>query len=392
MRLRASFVCLVMAAAGAACSTSPTAPAGAASVTTPGPVSPANGVVIPNASQPVTLTVNNGLVTTDAAVNYTFEVATDAAFTTILVSKDATQSSGQTSAKLDTLPAGKDYYWHVRTKGGDTIGVFTTPMKFTIGAAVALSTPVPVQPLTGATTDAKPTLTVTNSTRSGPAGTTSYRFEIATSNTFASIAASGTVAEGSGTTSFTPSQLTGNVTLFWRAQAVDAANSATSAFSTTQSFSTVSIDLKTVNYQRFVNIADWPITNQIIAVDQDGGDGHMCINHQMRGLWPLAFLEGDPNQAVEGTQWYFARINGQWYGGAGESLRPGQICKAGQKSEDIGPDGTWGGPMDTWQPKRGDLVGYIVSTPARYWPAYRTLDERTNLVIQPWMVNGISTP
>jgi hypothetical protein len=95
---------------------------------------------------------------------------------------------------------------------------------------------------------------------------------------------------------------------------------------------------------------------------------------------------------VEANQWYFARINGQWYGGAGEWLRPNQICKEGQKSEDIGKDGTWGGPMDTWIPKRGDLVGYMISTPARTWPKQITIDQRSNVVVQPWVVNGISTP
>jgi hypothetical protein len=141
-----------------------------------------------------------------------------------------------------------------------------------------------------------------------------------------------------------------------------------------------------------VNISGWPVTDQIIAVDQDGGDGSMCINHTMRGLWPTSNFEDNPLVPVEATQWYFARINGQWYGGAGEWLRVNQICKGGQKSEDIGPDGTWGGPMDTWTPKRGDLVGYMISTPARAWPTWSTIDQRSNVVVQPWKVNGISTP
>ncbi len=382
---------LVVVALVAGCGKkSPTAP----SVTTPAPVSPANGAVLPSSTQPITLTVTNGTTTAGATVTYTFEVATDAAFTSILISKDVPQGSAQTSVTLDVLAAGRDYYWHARTNSGNTAGSFSAAIKFTIGSAVTLGSPVPVSPATGTTADQKPTLIVSNVSRTGPVSALSYRFEIASTPAFATILSSGTVPEGSGATSFTSSvELAPDTTFYWRAQAVDSVNNATSAYSTTQTFSTIlSIDLSKVNYQRFVDISKWPVTNRIIGVDQDGGDGHMCINHEKRGQWPTSFFEDNPLVPVEATQWYFARINGQWYGGAGEWLRPNQICKEGQKSEDIGKDGTWGGPMDTWVPRRGELVGYMISTPARAWPTWRTLDERSNVVVQPWQVNGISTP
>jgi hypothetical protein len=153
----------------------------------------------------------------------------------------------------------------------------------------------------------------------------------------------------------------------------------------------VTIDLTAVDYQRFINPSAWPETDRIIAVEQDGGAGYICINHTKRGVWPAAPFLGDPTTETEGTQWYFARINGRWYGGAGEWVRPNQICKDGQTSAEIGPDGSWGGPMSTWVPKPGDLVGYMMSTPARTWPAGRTLDERSNVVVLPWRVNGSVT-
>ena len=40
--------------------------------------------------------------------------------------------------------------------------------------------------------------------------------------------------------------------------------------------------------------------------------------------------------------------------------------------------------MDTWQPKPGELVGYMVTTPARSYPEFRTLDERSNIILVPW--------
>jgi len=393
--VRHRVVSVLIAAACAACTKSPTAPAGSTSVAAPSLVSPANGAVIANVAQPVTLTINNGFVTNSSAtVSYTFEVATDSAFTTAVLTKEVPQGTGQTSVKLDTLPAGRDYFWHARIKGDDTVGSFTGTIKFTVGPAITLGAPGPVSPISGTATDQRPTFTVTNSVKTGPFGAVSYRFDVATTNAFTTIVTSSTVKEGTTTTAFAPTgDLPADTPLFWRVQAIDSTNNITSPISATQNFATsLSIDLTKVNYQRFVNISSWPVTNKIIDVSQDGGDGHMCINHEKRGVWPVSFFEDNPLVPIEANQWYFAKINGQWYGGAGEWLRVNQICKEGQKSEDIGKDGSWGGPMDTWVPKRGELVGYVVSTPARAWPTWKTLDERSNVVVQPWKVNGISTP
>lgn len=390
---RTAAVVLAVTAGVASCAKSPTSPAGSTTVTSPVQVSPANGALIANGAQPVTLAVANALVTSvSAAITYTFEVATDSSFATLATAKDVPEGgNGQTSVTLGVLPAGRDYFWRVRTTGGDTVGTFSAARRFTIGAAVVLQAPVPSHPSSGSAAGQRPTLTVTNAARTGPAGAVSYRFEIAATEAFSPVVASGTVAEGTGTTSFTPSaDLAADSTFYWRAQALDPSSASTSAFSSAQSFTTVAtIDLRMVNYQRFPNVSSWPETNRIISVDQDGGgDGPMCIDHTKRGLWPTTPFLGDPNNHIEGNQWYFARINGQWYAGAGEWLRPGQLCKSGQLTTQIGPDGTWGGPMDTWVPRIGELVGYMVTTPARAYPDMKTLDERSNVVVLPWKENG----
>lgn len=382
----------------AACAQSPVSPAGAVSLTTASLTSPANGASFPNLSQPVTLTITNAQVSSSDTVTYAFEVASDVAFANKVVSQDVTQGSGgTTSLKLGTLPAGADYYWRTKTSAGGTVGVFTSPLKFTIGAAITIQPPTPVSPLSGSTSlEQRPTLILTNSTRVGPVTTISYRFEISTSSTFASILQSATVAETATRTSWTPtSDLAGGTTFYWRAQAVDAGSSITSSYSTGQSMTTaVVIDLTKVNYQRFVNVSAWPITDTIPqgGVEQDGAPpGPMCINHTKRGIWPTSDFFNDPEVQVESNQWYFAFIGGTWYGGSGENMRPNQICKQGQMSEAIGPDGTWGGPMDTWAPRAGELVGYMMTTPARFWPAMRTLDERSNMIVQPWVDTRFST-
>src|SRR3979411_3205824 len=129
-----------------ACS-SPVTPAGAVTVTTAGPVAPLNGAKIANGAQPITLTINNGLVTDAAAgVTYTFEIATDSGFSNKVLTKDVPQTAGQTSVKLDTLAADRDYYWRVRTTGANTVGAFTSPLKFTIGPAMLISAPASQAP------------------------------------------------------------------------------------------------------------------------------------------------------------------------------------------------------------------------------------------------------
>lgn len=393
MTLRTLGMTMWLAAGLAACAKSPVDATGTATVTTPGLVSPANGAQIANAAQPVTLTVNNALVTDpDATVTYTFEVATDAAFGTKVATKDAAQGTGQTSAKLDTLPAGKDYFWRVRTGAAGTVGTFTAPIKFTIGGAVTLQAPAALAPTDGVMVNNQtPDLVVTNAVTTGPVGALTYKYEVSPNSSFNPILETGTVPQGQtqGRTAFVPTKLAADTVYYWHAQAIDAANSATSAFSTTRSFRTVeTIDLTKVNFQRFVNVTNWPVTNKIIEVYQDGATGDMCINHEKRGIWPAVPFFGDPDTLVESNQWYFAKINGQWYAGGGEYQRPSQICKAGQFTDQIGPDGTWGGPMDTWAPKLGELVGYMITTPARNYPVSKTLDERSNIVLMPWMING----
>src|SRR5215218_2392944 len=166
MKLRVLAVPLVFALSAAGCSDS-SSPAGATTVTVASAVSPSNGAIVANVAQPITLTVSNAVVTDPSApVTYTFEVATDAGFTSKVATKDAPQTTARTSVTLDTLAPGRDYYWHVRTSAADTVGVFSNALKFSVGPA--LGAPVLTSPADGATTSPWPTLTTTNSVRSGP--------------------------------------------------------------------------------------------------------------------------------------------------------------------------------------------------------------------------------
>jgi hypothetical protein len=238
---RYSCVLLLFAAA---CSTAPAGPSGASgestgSIAAPRPVSPATNAVIRNQDQPVVLVVSNAVVTKPGGTTYTFEVATDLGFASKVQTKDAVpEGTGTTAVGLDALPAGRDYYWHVRAQGAGTTGVFGTTFKFTVGPAIAINAPLPIAPLTNAQTSPRPALRVANAVRTGPAGAITYRFEISTVSSFASILMTGTNSEGVNETGFIPlTDLPTSVILFWRAVAFDLANGVSSAPSAVQSFS-----------------------------------------------------------------------------------------------------------------------------------------------------------
>jgi hypothetical protein len=212
-----------------------------ASIVAPRPVTPTNGALIRNLDQPVTLVVQNAVVTRSGSPTYTFEVGADSAFGTKVQTKDgiAEGGGGQTSTRLGQLDPNKTYYWHARAVAGGTTGAFGPVHSFTIGPAIVVNAPVPVGPLTGTQTTARPTFTVTNPDRQIPAGSVVvYLFEIATNPGFSAVPiTSPKVPEGPVQTSFTPGvDLSPNQAYYWRATAIDSTDGISSPASAVQTF------------------------------------------------------------------------------------------------------------------------------------------------------------
>jgi len=252
----------VLAGFCAACTGNSTQPTGGnATVTSPANVSPSAAAQIKFADQPVTLIVKNAAVTQSSGTTYSFQVATDAAFTSVVQTKDGVTevTGGQTTVKLDALGASKDYFWRARATANGTTGPYSAPTKFTIGAAVVVSAPSPIAPLTGATTSIRPTLRVTNATRTGPAGPITYRFEVSTSSTFNPVIVSVTTNEGVNETGYIlTTSLTPGTTYYWRATAIDATNNVTSTASPIQSFTPTQSQAEALAAQ--IGITLWPGT------------------------------------------------------------------------------------------------------------------------------------
>ncbi len=295
--------------------------------------------------------------------------------------------TGNGTIQGDTLPLAYSGTTCLGTvRGTETLrrGGTTTP--------VVINAPTPVSPTGNVTVSStQPTLVATNGTRTGPAGAITYLFQVTQDVAFSSNVLAWSVPEQSGQTSLTvPQALSAGASYFWRTRASDSSN--TGPWSTIQAFSTPSPSSppppsSSFDLSRAVivvgpkNFATWAETARITAISQGGGS--LCIEHTMLGRWPRTMFFDDPNTLIEGNQWYFALINGTWYGGAGEWVRPGQSCKAfGGGSEefyDVNQE-----PLHSWNPRPGDLVGIASSTPARAWPQMRTSDERTNVEMVRW--------
>jgi hypothetical protein len=395
----------VMCLTAAACSrsSSPAQPSAAAavpasadstsSVTAPRPLTPTAGAQVKNLDQPVTLVVTNAVLTQSPATTYTFEVASDAGFASKVYTKSGVAAgSGQTSLTIDKLGAGADYYWHARAEGGGTVGPFSPARLVTIGPAIVINAATLTNPGASAATGSRPTLTVTNPTRSGPVGPLSYKFEIATNSGFSPVILAAAVTEGNARTSYTPTiDLPAETTIFWRVTVSDPTNGVTGPVSAVTSFVTsLAIDLTKVIYLNSPDVSSWPQTGNLSLVEQDGNaatGGPMCMSFTDPG-WPDSpwpYGGSDPNFGVYANQWYFAKIGGRWYGGAGEWIyRGAAVCKAGQGTRTIGPDSGFGSPFSTWVPQAGEMVGFMVSSVARAGAVARTVDQRTNIIVQPW--------
>jgi len=135
------------------------------------------------------------------------------------------------------------------------------------------------------------------------------------------------------------------------------------------------LDLRQVTWLD-ANLTGWPQTSTITNISI--GDPPITIEHTKAGQWPHIEVGG---QVLEGNPWVFAQIDGQWYASTYEWLRPGQTSK-NISADNIGAH-TKRSPLADWQPRSGDTVGFMVSTPARFGEQ-GPLAERSNVVLAKW--------
>jgi len=164
---------------------------------------PANGVAYNFTQQPITLQILNAVRTGAKTVTYALEVSTSASFATTVVSRDAIpEGDGTTSVTLPQLNGNLTYFWRSRAVVDGVAGEPSAVQSFFVRPNITISVPSIQAPAAGSDVfGARPTFTVTNATRTGPAGTIFYEFQVSTSGAFSSLLSSATVQEQSGTTS-----------------------------------------------------------------------------------------------------------------------------------------------------------------------------------------------
>jgi hypothetical protein len=120
--------------------------------------------------------------------------------------------------------------------------------------------------------------------------------------------------------------------------------------------------------------ANWAITANLRSVSFPGGQ--ICMDYVLSTRWPNITV----GAVVNANPWIITKINGTYYAGTWEWLRPGQTCKP--KSVVNGAHVQRAPLNGRWSPRSGETVGIFVSAPARFGQS--TVAERSNIVWVEW--------
>jgi len=366
-------------------------------LTAPAAVSPADGQQIKFSDQPIKLVVNKATTTGTTALTYTFEVAPDAGFATIVATKAGTEAGGQQTATLDKLPGDKKYFWRARAVSGSVIGPNSNARSFQVGPEVVLAAPVPASPAQNGTLTGAARLTVNNVDRSGPVGQVTYRFEVSDSSSFGSTVFAGSVAEQGGgqTTIQAPAgALASGATYFWRVQASDSPSGVSSALSSTFTFRYVAFDMRDATIvDSPMDLGYWAETAQITRVDFS--EGWVIVDFDRRdgpNRWPDTPW-GRPGDSVEYCLGMCVNIDNHWFCSAPIQFWHGRELEAGGRANEVGINWfyppAWG-PMSGHQPAQGELVGIFAaegSTRHNRDGSESIVHERTNVALIPFGTN-----
>ena len=233
---------VTLIACGAEKSANPLSPAVAGpipgvEITAPKLVEPQQGVRVKESQQPVRLSVENARTSGVRPLWYTFELSSDAQFSTVLFARSHVPpgDGGRTSVQLDTLSLGRAYFWRARAEDGANTGPFQGS-QFEVLPKPMLNAPAGVSPINNErVADRRPTLRLRNSDKNDAVGGVSYHFQIARDQAFGQVAAESMVNEGNGETSWRADRdLDYELTYFWRARATD--GETTSDWTITQVF------------------------------------------------------------------------------------------------------------------------------------------------------------
>ena len=380
-------------------------------ISTPKVVQPSGGQKIAVDKQPITLTVQNAATSGVRPLTYVFEIATDAAFSNKVFSRDKIPpgDGGQTSLRLpDALATGHTYYWHALAQDGANTGAFTPTTSFDVFTPIVIDAPVLVAPAENSTTSGvRPKFTLTDAARSGPVGAISYSIEVATDFGFTNKAAAWTAPEQPTQTVLElTADLAYNQVYYWHVRAFDPTTAGpwarTIAFATPAQPVVVTppptpgpgpgdalnLGLATIeNSPR--DVASWPATATITQLDLGNNGAHVeFTKRDGPGSWPdVPFGTGN----LEYTLWIVLNINGNLYASGCIQFWRGLDRNGGAPayySQNWYFDpGRWG-PMAGYQPANGEAVGFLVTAGDARNNGLSIVKERSNVVVVPFPTGG----
>jgi len=360
-------------------------------ISAPKMLEPFAGQKISVEKQPITLLIENASSTGVRPLTYSFQVATDAAFNTMVFSRDgiAPGDGGRTSLRLpDALASQRTYFWRVRALDGANTGPFANAASFDVFTPIVIGEPGLVSPGINVTTDTlRPRFTFANAPRSGPVGAITYLLEVADTDSFANKVATVTGGEQPNQTTLDISaDLQYNKVYYWHVRAYDPTTlgpfSATRAFSTppvpppppdptpappTPSAPANSSDMVSLGLATILNsprdLARWPVTTAISVVDIRSNGVHVEFSKQSGpGRWPDTIPPGFSGP-LQYTLGMVMNINGQWYASAPIEFWFG-LDRAGGAPSQFAQNwfydpGRWA-PMTYHQPAVGEQIGFFV--------------------------------
>ncbi len=376
-------------------------------ISAPTLLTPSAGQRVAFTDQPLTLTVANATTSGVRPLTYTFEIAGDAGFTNKVYTRQGVDlgSNGKTSVTLtDSLASGHTYYWRAQAVDGANSGVVPSAVNFDVYTPVVIQAPALVSPFNGTkVTVTKPVFTVTDATRTGPAGAMTYNFQVSDSQAFANLVINAAVPEGSGQTTYTATiDLSYGKTYYWRVRASDPTT--TGPWSVTQSFVTPDqpttptptptpgspsgIDATKAVFIDNPPINTWAETAKITRVDFS--QGYVVVDFDKRtgsNRWPdVPFGSG----TVEYTLGMCANLSGQWYCSAVIQFWYGRELEAGGRMDEIATnwyyDGRWR-QLQGWQPQIGESVGIFVGAGNLRDGNNWIVEERSNILLIPYGTN-----
>ena len=374
-------------------------------ISAPKMLEPQPGLKISIEKQPVTLLIENAGSNGPRPLTYSFYIATDTGFGSVVFSRENIPQGdgGRTSLRLiDTLATGHTYYWRARAQDGANTGPYATPAAFTIFTPIVIDVPGLAAPAPNSTVlNLRPSFTITNAPRSGPAGAITYLIELADSDSFANKAATWSVPETpSQTITASPLDLGYGKVYYWHVRAYDPTT--IGPWSNTQAFQMLvepapvytpgpagptgpapndAINLNTVIIHNSPNVTSWPVTTTLSRLDLMPSGAHMVFDKQ--SSWPEVTPPGWSG-GLQYTLWIVLNINGQWHASGCIEYWRGLYENGGPVSQyalNWYYDPIRWAPMSGHQPAPGEQVGFLVTAGDARNNGPNSVNQRSNVVL-----------